>query len=243
MTESLFQKFGAFELPADETLTADGLPAALDPGRAVLLGLFKQALLSELTAAWNVARVGTVLSAAPVVNSTWPFMPSPQVMRELRTEFPMLAVYRSGEATYAEHTLAIEKLTQPWTVDYVLGPLGVEDVRRLGDVLSAIPKVLGLCIRRRGHPDYASGALQFGDDEGRFASVALTGYELGPAASAGPDSPLYYAASVKLVTEELDGYRDGFATDLLGASFSTDVGGNDGLYPDLIGADTDSPLQ
>ena len=57
MTQSLFQHFGALTLPVVAAdVTGTGGMVALDPGRDILLGLFRQAIISELGAAWNQVR-------------------------------------------------------------------------------------------------------------------------------------------------------------------------------------------
>lgn len=235
---SLLRRFGALELP-DTLASVTETLAPLDPGRDILLGLFRQAILSELNAPWQVVTSGTPLAGTAVVQDAWPGPLSPEIVKARVTQWPCLAVYRTGEATYEEHTLEIDRLTQLWSVDYVLGPLAPEDQRRLRDILVAVPKVLSQTIRGRGHPDYENGALQFFEESGRFASVRLVNHEIGAAPFAGEGQPLYHACSVQLETTETDGDVDGVDTDLTGASFAFDVGDNTGFIPNLIEADTD----
>lgn len=240
MTQSLFHRVGATEFDG----TANGFSETLeplDPGRDILLGLFEQAITSELGSRWDAVKTGTQLASADVVQMTLPFRPDQGVMRQLRTEFPLLAVYRTGTATIEEHTLAIDKLTQPWQAVYVLGPLPIEDVRKLGDVLQAVAKVVRLTVERRGHPDFDGGALQFYPDKGAFGSCRVTGYEVGQAQFAsGDDAPTYWMAQVNLETIEFVHPLDGFATDFEGASYGIGVEGDGGVLPDLINVDTDA---
>lgn len=248
MTQSLFQHFGGLTLPvAAADVDGTGGMVTLDPGRDILLGLFRQAIISELGAAWNQLRTElttTDLATTTVVNQTVPFDLRPQLARSLQFKYPVLAVYRTGEAQFSEHTLVWEKLTQQWGVEYVLGPLPIEDVRRIGDILSAVPKVIAAAIRLRGHPDYDSGAVQFFEDAGRFASVRPLSYAMGPAAfSDGADSPIYHTMSMKLETVELVADRDGFATDLEGASFTFGVGDGSQVLPAEVEADTDAIVE
>lgn len=235
---SLLRRFGALEIPTTPASVTETL-APLDPGRDILLGLFRQAIISELAAAWQIARAGTPLSAAAVVQDTWPGPLTQEVVKTRVFGWPALAVYRTGEATYEEHTLEIDRLTQLWSIDYVLGPLAPEDQRRLRDILVAVPKVMSQTIRRRGHPDFDGGALQFFEDSGRFASVRMVNHEIGAAPFAGEGQPLYHACSVQVETTETDGDIAGVDTDLTGAAFAFDVGDNTGFIPNLIEADTD----
>lgn len=248
MTQSLFQHFGALTLPVVAAdVSGTGGMVALDPGRDILLGLFRQAIISELGGAWDQVRADlsvTEMASASVVNQTVPFDLRPQLARSFQFKFPVLAVYRTGDATFSEHTLVWDKLTQQWGVDYVLGPLPIEDVRRCGDILTAVAKTIALAIRRRGHPDYDSGSVQFFEDAGRFSSVRPLSYAMGPASfSDGADSPIYYTMSMKLETTELVADRDGFATDLEGASFTFGVGDGSQVLPAAVEADTDAIVE
>jgi hypothetical protein len=243
MPNSLWEKFGALTLDVPAAGITDTL-ASFDPGRDVLLGLFKQAIESELGAAFDVAKVGSQLASASIVQTTLPFPPSNQIMRELKAAaFPLLAVYRDGNGQLDWRTLTYRKLVQPWRVDFVLGPLPVADIRKLYDLLPAVTKVIDLTIERRMHPDYDGGALQFFDDVGgKFSEVKATGVGYGPArfADQGDDSPVYYAASIQLETTELEAFRDGSSTNLDGVSFTFGVGDDSQILPELIEADTSS---
>lgn len=241
MTSSLYERFGALTLPVTATDVTSTL-APLDPGRDVLLGLFQQAIVSELGGAWNQVKPATVLNARSVVQHALPLEPTAENLRTLITEFPLLAVYRTGQATFEQHTLELWRLTQPWNVDYILGPLAIEDQRRLCDVLPAVAKVVTTAVERRGHPDYESGALQFFDGAGKFTACAVKSYELGPMrAGGGDDSAVYWACSMRLETVEIEEFREGYSeVPLIGAAFTFGVGDDDEILPDAIIADTDA---
>lgn len=240
MTQTIFHRVGGTVLDGSAVGYSETL-AALDPGRDILLGLFKQAITSELGARWDAIKIGTQLATVDVVETDLPLRPTAQLMQSLKTTFPMLAVYRSGAGTIDEHTLDIERLTQPWELVYVLGPLPPEDIRRLGDVLPAVAKVVMGTVRLRGHPDYNSGALQFFPGRGNFGSCRVVSYEVGQAQfGGGEDAPTYWATQVNLETVEYVTPLDGIHPDLEGASYSMGVGGDGGTLPDLIGFDTDA---
>ncbi len=236
---ALYRHFGAFEMRADASGITDTLEP-LDPGRDVLLALFKQAILSDLGPYWNVARTDTPFAAAAVVQDTWPGPLTPEVVKARKIDWPLLAVYRSGEAAVEQHTLEVDKITQEWAVDYVIGPLSPEDQRKLRDILQAVPKVLRETIRRRGHPDYASGALQFFEGTGRFAAVNLKSFEVGAAPFAGDSAPLYHAVSCVLETMEIDGPLAGAEATLDGMSMSLGLSGPEGTLPDAVSADSEA---
>src|SRR3990167_4927542 len=204
-TTSLYRRHGAFELPYEASeASATGSLAILDPARDILLDLFESAIVSELAGVWNVVRTGTALATAAVVQSALAQQPSLQVLRSLLTPFPLLCVHRT-EGTFDEYTLAQDRLTQRWDIDYVLGPLPPEDVRRLGDVLTAVGKIIRLCVTRGGQLSYQSGAAVFGPGEGtaRFSYAWLRSAKHGAARFAGDeDATIYYAVSLVLETEE-----------------------------------------
>jgi hypothetical protein len=240
LTDTLFRRLGA--------ATFDGLSgdydeslAPLDPGRDILLGLFKQAIESELGARWNIARASTVLSAADVVADTLPLRPSPEIMQQRKAAFPLLAVYRSGKGTFEEHTFENDKLTQPWELLYTLGPLPPEDQRRLVDILPAIAKVVALVIRRRGHPDFDGGALQFFEGKGHFGAIRIVSYEVGQAQFGGGEAaPTYWTAQIDLETVEFANDLDGAFTGFDGASYEVGIGDDGGILPAAIIADTET---
>ena len=64
---SLFTAFGDVDFPIDAGDVSNAqLFSVFDPGRDQLIAFFRQTLISELTAAWDVARVGTALSSVAV---------------------------------------------------------------------------------------------------------------------------------------------------------------------------------
>jgi hypothetical protein len=237
---TLFQRFGGFEFPAEAQDVTDTL-APLDPGRDILLGLFAQALTSELSAAWAVVSAGTVLAGTSVVQSQLPLAPSPELITTVAKPFPLLAVSRTGTATFEEHTLDIERMTQQWDVAYVLGPLPPEDQRRLVDVLQAAAKVIALTVKRRGHPDYDNGALQFFAGKGHFGAARVAQYEVGQAKFAGgDDAPHYHVLSLQLETVEYESWLEGAAAPMEGMSMSIGVGNDGGFLPDVVRIDSDT---
>jgi hypothetical protein len=242
---SLYRTVGQLELPVVAGDVTDAqLFSALDPGADILRGLFVAAINAELTAAWNVARVGTVLAArAPVEDSVYQ-LPDKSLLREAKFNFPLLAVYRE-EGTFTEHTLDQDEETTTWGVDYILGPLTPEDFRRLAAVMNAVRAVILLTIRMRGHPAYRSGELQFFPGRGHFASVALKSYKQG-AATWGPEGEgqVVYVLSMQLETREHEYGAEGVDPAFAGVSMGVGVGGDPaGILVDAAEAMTEFPLE
>lgn len=220
MTTSLYESFGALELPPD-VLDMTGL----DPARATLAALFSTAINAELAGPWGQA-TGTLPSTHPLrgtmpVQDVLELEPSPQVMQQRRAGWPLLCLHRTGAGVLEQHTIngQVERLTQPWDLHYILGPLDVAQMRQLADICIAAVKVVRLCIRRRGHPAYLGGALQFfptvtgtAPDQvvplfpsaSYLGSVELKSYDgPGQAAYAGDEkNVLYYAVTMHLETVE-----------------------------------------
>ncbi len=233
MPTSLYRQVGEVHLPtAAGDVTNAQLFSCFDPGADILRGLFTAAINAELTAAWNVVRVGTALATvAPVQDSTYQ-LPDKALLREAKFQFPLLAVTR-GDWEITEHTLDQEMLKQQWSIDYVLGPLSPEDFRKLGAVLNAVRTVVQQTIRMRGHPTYQSGALQFFDGKGHFASVKLLSGKQGPA-TWGPEGEgmIVHVLSMVLETEEHDYDMPGRDAAFAGFSLSTNAGGAaEGVVP------------
>lgn len=242
---SLYQSIGGLVLPVEADDVTDTF-APLDPGRDILLDLFATALNSELQAPFTVVAAGTPLSGRSVVQTKWPWRPRSAVSKCTAADYPLLCVYRDGEARWEAYRIDHDRLTQRWAVDYILGPLDVADERKLCDILTAVPKVLALVLRKRGHPDYRSGELQFFEGRGGFASIAMIEHSIGQAQFAGggiDDSPLYWAVSTTLETTEVDGENSELYPELAGASLTLGVGGENDSLPGVVSADTAIPVQ
>jgi hypothetical protein len=250
--ESLYQKLGGLDLPVMAgDVGVSGL-AALDPGRDLLLALFASAINSELGDAWTVA-LGNVggaranLGASPVTD-TLPDEPTEAVLQQRKCRFPLLALHRSGTGNYDQVTLELGRLTQPWTLHYILGPLDVIDARQLKDVCVAVAKIVALVIRKRGHKSYQNGALQFfgansPDDASPFTSLRIVSHEGPGQAAFGGDtsSTIYWAIEIRLESTEVTSDAEGAdSCDLEGMSLTVGLGGGEGVLPSAIVAKTDS---
>jgi len=238
---SLYARHGALTLPPDVADVGDSPQAALDPGLDTLVNLFATAIAAELGEVFSLAKIGTSLADFDVVQTVLPMASSASVLKRYKVGFPLLCVSRTGEGTYAEFTSGEDILTQKWMVEYILGPLSLDDERKLGSLCVAVGKVISLTIRRGSHPDFQGGAIQFGapyagDDEiadgsggARFSSVKLVSQGLGRAPfSDAPDAPEYIGIALVLETVEVETLTD-TSTDLDGASFGTlETGGGGG---------------
>lgn len=255
---SLLRRFGATVLPVEssDVTGASSFAASLDPARDTLLELFATAITSELGSAWTTLATGTALASTSVIGDKLPLAADRDALTEYKAGFPLLCVAREGEATHDEHTLHEERITQRWTVDYILGPLSIVDTRKLSDILTAVIKVIQLTIRQQGHPDYQSGALQFGDayedvdgitdgsGGAKLSTVRIVSSNRGRARIAQePGSPTYLAASLVLETTELDGPVDNDAPLFEGTSISAGQSGPGGLVAHFIEGDTSIPVE
>lgn len=207
---SLNRQNGALELPT--TATGETTLLSLDPALGILLGLLGTAIKTDLGPRWASARTGTCLADRLAVETTLDCEPSPALMREVKAEFPLLAVYRTGETEVTEFTMTVDRTTQRWGIDYVLGPLDAAGHRKLGAALQAVAKIVTEIVRVGGHPSYAiddndAGPKQvlIGDQDGccHFSSVRIVNWSTGQAdfASEG-QSPTYWWMSMQLETTE-----------------------------------------
>lgn len=238
------QRSGDLSFPIDATSVTTTL-VALDPARVQLMGLFKAAINAEFGTVWTkvVATLpaGHHLRGTQPVQDTLEMEPSHKTMVERKCAFPLLCVYRAGEATIDQRTLFVDQLLDKWSVDYILGPLDVGAVRKVQDICVAILKLIRAVVYRRGHPAYESGALQFFPGKGGFASIEVKRHSgPGQAKFAGDDSgTIYYALSVGLDTAETLEELASEAGDFEATDYSVAVGNATELVPDMIQASTD----
>ncbi len=244
MTDSLFENFGGLRLPITSDKVDTNL-SALDPARAVLANLFSAAINAELGAVWS--KVTATLPADHKLKGTKPveqtleLPPNADTLGQIKEVWPVLAVHRAGEGLYDQYTLYNDRLTQTWNVHYILGPVGIAEERKLGDICVAVAKTIRMVIQLGGHSAFESGAVQFFDDKAALAYINLKSQEgPGQAQFVAKDeaSPLYYAITLTLETWEitqdnLDGYPD-----FSGMSLNVGVGGTEGTAQ-LIFADTE----
>ena len=160
-------------------------------------------------------------------------------------EFPLLCVYRTGEPAFDHVTIEEERITQDWGIDYILGPLDVDDIPKLGDICGAVGKAVRLVIRQRGHKSYENGALQFYPDQGGFATIQLLS-QLGPRQASFPDDEsetLYFSVNFRVRTTETSNDDLGAFGPLEAIDYSLGVGDSDEIIPDLVQADSSVPLE
>lgn len=249
MTDFLYFHLGDTEFPAQLEDMPDGvLYQAFDPARDMLLDLFKTAINQEVahstsgtpatTSPWHVATAPTKLAGVmPVADVFWE-TPSPDIMRETQFKFPLLCLYRE-ESRSMEQTLARDCIRTTWGLDYILPPLSVDDLRRIGGVMNAARMIVDLVVREGGHPAYNSGTLQFDEGRGRFSRIEVENTKVGAATfSQQPDSAIYRMLHVQLATIELTDQVEGIVGDFDGFSATVGVGGYEGVVPDLISIDT-----
>lgn len=168
-TPNYRQLFGALELPTAAGDVTASL-AELDTTRATLAALVKQALIDDLAPVWETA-VATLPASSHLRRSPTPAVvgqvlevePSERHLTQVKVDWPVLAVYRTGEAEVFELTLEIEAQRQRWAIEWILGPLGVDDYRRIGDALTFAAKVIQRALRRGWAAGLDDGALKFHD--------------------------------------------------------------------------------
>ncbi|UOF77395.1 hypothetical protein [Caudoviricetes sp.] len=249
-TDSLYQRLGGLELPVTAaSIGASGL-ASLDPGRDLLLELFAAAINAELTDAWTkvTGAFGYRESLGPLpVSDKLPDEPTDTTLRQRKGKFPLLAIHRSGTGTYDQATLELARLTQPWTLHYILGPLDVIDARQLKDICVAVAKIVALVVRKRGHRAFRGGALQFfgsgsPDTPSPFTSLRVVSHEGPGQAAFGGDnsSTIYWAIEIRLESTEITSdIADADSCDLEGLTLTVGLGGGEGVLPSAVIAKSD----
>lgn len=243
MTDYLYESVGG--LPIPPKLTTGAVTATeLDPARAVLSGLFRQVLISELGAAWT--QVVTALGSDHRLYGTSPvedvleLRPTEQVLQARKQALPLLAVHRVGRMTFEDHTLKDDKGIQSWRILWFIGQASVEEQRRLGDFPQAAAKQILRAIRRRGHPDYESGALQFFPTTGAIGAVKSDWAETEPVQF--KDSEMtWLMMEMAITTTEYGKWDDGAFVNADYMTLDMGVGDSTGIVPSFISADSRYP--
>jgi hypothetical protein len=248
--DSLFRSFGNLSLPLSATGDTDF--SALDPGRTIVLELFRDALNSELEPIWAAAVAGTPLEGSDPVESVLPALPDLTTIQQVKKTFPMLAGGPVGAPVeQVELTLWQEQVTRIWEFDYVLGPLEIGNQLKLDAVLTAVDRILRTVIAEGGHRAYESqtyGNSTFlkkvlvGQGEGLtgFSRVEIVSSVYGAAAFS-EGGPKYHAYTLTCRISELDGFTDGEAAPYDGTTFTGNTGDTSGTIPVVIG-NTSIPL-
>ena len=258
MTEHYYGSVGGFSLPllASDIDDTDLSFASIDTAGTMMLGLFRQALISELSAAWTKVCAG-LDSSHPLYASTSPVAdyigmePTPELMQERKPDFPLLALHRAGAPLLQQHTLQEIKRTQPWHLHYILCPRhSIETDQKLAPVFEWVSIFIAKAIEHRSHPDYDSGNLQFfsTDTDDTLAhrapvgSVRIVTSAIGQAVFAeGADATRYPTLRMELETEEYgDETLAAFPT-VSGMDLHENVGNEVEVIQDFLVADTDFP--
>lgn len=247
---SLYHRLGSLTLPPDLGAVEEARTlTALDPARRVLIDLFKAAVNAELGEAWQAAMFGKnpdgAISATLPVADTLELRPLRRIVQERACKFPLLAVYRDGQAEDAQDEIDEPTLKQPWSVDWILGPADVATKFQLGDAAVAASKIIRRICRLGAHPDYQGGALQFGSDtDSGLQSIRWVNHQ-GPGEAPFADDregQSYLAISIALETLERDSFISGGSEcPLDGASYDLGIGSLDGVIPHIMQSETEHP--
>jgi hypothetical protein len=156
-----------------------------------------------------------------------------------------LFLARSGVGKINDYSLARKQLTQKWGLHYIIAPVEVGDVRKIGDVLVRVGGVILATIERGGHPAYLSGSKVLGTVG--LSILNLETIQAGQAkfAASTPDvqAPTYHALSCELESVEIASWVPGTATPYGGMSLSLGTGNQDGVIDALLNVDSEAPIQ
>ncbi len=219
MSDSVFQSIGATTFPLPPATEAGFRER--DPARDILLDLLSAAINAELGDTWTAAVSDTPLRGTNPVQTKLPEIADLDVLRQVKTTFPLLTVGRSDTPIQLDD-FSIDRLreTTRWDVDYILGPLEIGNLILVSDVLMLVARVMSLTLHQGGHLAYATqtnddGVTTYhknvlGPGAGccNFSSSRLVDYRMGQAAFAG-DGPKYHCCSVILETTELSRIDEG----------------------------------
>lgn len=216
---------GGLTFPVAASAVTDSL-AALDPARHEMAGLLAAAINGELGAPW--AKIVATLPTGHMLRGTTPVQdvvelePDATNLGTRRNGWPLLAVYRQGKATVTWKFEARQTRTQRWNVDYILGPVAIDDVRKLGDILTAAGSVIGYVLMHGfygGHPSasppvaaYGTG-IPFAIPVSSVHLVGQTGPGWAKAEGMGAEAKPYYGITFEVETTEVTSVLTDPATD------------------------------
>ena len=222
----------------------------LDPAGDILLELLAAAITAELGPRWTAAVANTPLVGTDPVETKLPQFPDVDALRQLKVDFPLLAVSRAATSVQVEdYNLDQLKETWRWDVDYILGPLEIGHAAALNAALVMAARAMALTIHDGGHRAYASqdgyakNVLADGDGCCGFSSIRVVEYNVGPA-QLSPDSPRFHACSMTLETVELSDIVAGGIPSMgnyQGTSLELQSGTEQGIKT-LVSADSALPL-
>lgn len=185
--------------------------AYLDPGVDILLALLKAGINSDLQPAWTDAATGTQLAGRAPVETTVPHEPTLDLMRSAKVKFPILCCHPTDEVTREAFTKEEDVLVQRWAIDYIMGPLTTEEVRKVGAALRYVQKIVSNICKTGGHTAYAldGNAVQAeqvltgpGDDTCGFYRFKYINATRPGGASFGENSPTYWATRITCESSE-----------------------------------------
>lgn len=176
---ALYGGLGGIHFPTLASEVTDGqLESVFDPSGDKLRNLFRSAINAELKPAWDVAKIGTRFVTKDPVESVYNEAPRAAILNTLKKEDPVLFLYRQSSLHQTKY-LRYGEIITTWGLDYMLGPMVVEEYRRLGAIFNATAQVVDLVIRRGGHSSYNSGELVFLSANSPFAYIKVINSQIG----------------------------------------------------------------
>jgi len=240
--DPLVGKLGGLSLPL-RAADFDGTFTSVDPARQRMLALFKAAITHELTPVWDraTANCSALFDKAPV-QDTLELEPTPRVLTDRKTDFPLLVLHRIGRGEWFEHTIDMDRRDQDWRLYYILPPLKVEDLRRIGDVCLIVAEVVRRTIRNHGHVAYENGALQWFGDETGIGSIKIKAQNIGQAPFAEDDNaPLYHMLVLEIATQEYSQDVPEEFGEFEGIDYHVGLATDEGTIPEFIEGFDDVP--
>jgi hypothetical protein len=255
-TDSLNERLGGTRLPLDVSDVDDSKLTfePLDPALDVLSQFLATSIRSELgtgsSAAWYkvtsaLPDVHRLYQSTDPVGSVWKLGsdgPNPTLMRQIKADWPLLAVWRDGPAEFEQRTMTKELIRQKWGVMWAMSDYEADLQPKLGPALVAVARIITGAVNEGRHPSYDSGSKQFGADNGWLSRLAAVSYEAGAAKFSDDEEGRWWAASVTLESEEIVRYLDeGDDSGTTSLGVTAGVGDALEILPDLVLGDGDYP--
>lgn len=235
-----YDSLGASRFPLTPT---DDIQAgiAYDRGLRAIIDLAVAAVEADVGDAWR-QQTRQLDPSSKLYESETPiatvieYMPDPQNLTQVSNVWPILAVYREGEAQTEQQTIEYPVFTQQWGLDWIVGPLGPDAQRKIGHFWVQIRNAIWVAMKLGHHWAYQNGAYQFFGIFSELNPVSASG----PAISqhlTGQGGSGYFGGSIVLQTKERLVFQSKAQADTFNAGpYLTP---HDGYGTEISGADVD----
>lgn len=239
MTDSVYQGMGPRLLPlAPGDLSGASLT---DPVHDDLLDMFELAINTEFAPVWTTMTTGTSMAGKNPVEQTFPFEPESEKLQQWKADYPLLCWHPTLEAETAQFTRKLWKTKRVWNLHWILRDVTIDHLERFKDTPQWLESLMTAIDARENHPAYNDGKNVFGPGAACLWGHKFLGARGGNASFATGDSSYYFAVLMRWELESVTGFTADAYPPWNSSSVAAGTGGEEGILPQAILADTRYP--